>query len=199
MQNSSGYMNQFIRSLLPGFFVPNLTVCVLCASALLTVGRGAEAEKQEYLNGGYFLLHQLCDNEAQLPLLLDLKHSSPEIKTFADRISRTAKESNTSLEQMQDTDPAIKFDRNPLPSIEQDVRESIQDEKQHQLLFGTSGAAFERALLVSQVEASNYARNIAKVLAENENDPKKRISLEKISSKWFLINKETFRLLSTIQ
>jgi hypothetical protein len=188
-----------MKLLLRTFLLLNLTVLIWFGSAWLLPGRGSEAEdKQAYLNGGYFLLHQLCAQEAQLPLLLDVKHASTDVKNFADRISRTAKESNAALEQMQDADPALNFGHNPLPSFERDVRDSIQDEKQDQLLFGTSGAAFERALLVSQVEASNYAQNIAKVLAENEKNPERRKCLEKISSKWLLINKETFRLLSTL-
>jgi hypothetical protein len=191
-------MNQFIKEHCPSFFILIIALTFWCTSATLTVVRGADAEKQEYLNGGYFLLHQLCDNEAQLPLLLDVKHSSSEIKTFADRISRTAKETNAAIDHMQDQDSAIKFERNPLPSIERDVRQSIQDEKQHQLLFGTSGPEFERSLLVSQSEASNYARNIARVLAENEEDAKRKKILEKLSNEWLLISKETFRLLSAV-
>jgi hypothetical protein len=128
-----------------------------------------------------------------------VKHTSAEIESFADKISKTAKESSAVLEYMQDDDPALKFNPNPLPSIERDVRESIQDEKQHQLLFGTNDAEFERALLVSQIEASNYAHNLAKVLAEQETDPKRIKSLEKISSKWLAIHQESFHLLAAIK
>jgi len=184
----------------PSLFYQRLMVSLSCAFIFFTFSRADEASgRQEKLNGGYYLLHHLCDNEDQLPLLLDVKHSSPEIERFADRISKTAKESNAALEQMQDADPSLKFNHNPLPSIERDVRDSIQDEKQDQLLFGTSDAEFERALLVSQIEASNYAHNIAEVLADQDTDPTRIKSLEKISSKWFALNKEAFRLLATVQ
>jgi hypothetical protein len=171
-----------------------------CISGGFTFIHGDDTgARQEKLNGGYYLLHHLCDDEAQLPLLLDVKHAPEAIKTFAIRISKTAKESNSLLEQMQDSDPALKFDQNPLPSIERDVRASIQDEKQHQLLFGTSDAPFVRALLVSQIEASNYGHNLAKVLSEQESDPKRIKLLERISAKWLAIHAEAFRLLSTIR
>src|ERR1700734_3644850 len=125
------------------FFVSRIIILLGCFAASFSLVRGDDmAARQEKLNGGYYLLHQLCDDEAQLPLLLDVKHAPQNIEDFAIRISKTAKESNSLLEQMQDSDPALKFDRNPLPSIERDVRESIQDEKQHQLLFGTSNDAF---------------------------------------------------------
>jgi hypothetical protein len=189
-----------MKSLYDNLFVLSFSAFLWCGSVTLTLSRGdAAIEKQDKLNGGYYLLHHLCNDEAQLPLLIDVKHASPEIEAFADKISRTAKESNSVLEQMQDDNPAIKFSRNPLPPIERDVRESIQDEKQHQLLFGTSNAEFERALLVSQIEASNYAHNIAKILANQETDSKRIKSLEKIASQWLALNKQSLRLLSTIQ
>jgi hypothetical protein len=189
-----------MKSLFPVFLAPWFIVMLGCLFGDFTLVRGSETSAtQEKLNGGYYLLHQLCDDEAQLPLLLDVKHAPDAIKDFAIRVSETAKESNHLLDQMQDSDPLLNFDQNPLPSIERDVRASIQDEKQHQLLFGTSDDAFVRALLVSQIEASNYAHNLAKVLAEQENDPKRIKCLEKISSKWIAIHTEAFRLLSAVQ
>ena len=186
-----------MKSLSAALFIASMILLLGCLSAYFGCARGdGESARQEKLNGGYFLLHQLCENEAQLPLLLDVKHAPDHIEAFAIRISKTAKETNSVLEQMQDGDPALQFDRNPLPSIERDARASIQDEKQHQLLFGTSDDAFVRALLVSQIEASNYAHNLAKVLSEQENDPKRMKLLEKISAKWLALNREAFRLLS---
>jgi septal ring factor EnvC (AmiA/AmiB activator) len=189
-----------MKSFSETIFIVSATAFLWCGSTAVTLSRGdGTTERQDKLNGGYYLLHHLCNDEAQLPLLIDLKHASAEIEAFADKISRTAKESNSLLEQMQDGDPAIKFNRNPLPAIERDVRESIQDEKQHQLLFGTKDAEFERALLVSQIEASNYAHNIAKVLSDQETDSNRIKSLAKISARWLAINQEAFRFLSTIR
>jgi hypothetical protein len=130
-----------------------------------------------------------------LPLLLDVKDAPPEIERYADHISKTAKESIAALERMQESDAHLKFDKNPLPPIERDVRESIQADKQHQLLFGTTGAEFVRTLLVSQVEASSYALNLAKVLSQQEKDPDRVKALQHISVKWRAIHLETMRLL----
>jgi hypothetical protein len=200
MEQSKHAPKSIMKLLSRVFHVLSIITLIGCVSAPFTLVRGDDAgARQEKLNGGYFLLHQLCDDDAQLPLLLDVKHAPEAIETFAIRISKTAKESNSLLEQMQDSDPALNFDRNPLPSIERDVRASIQDEKQHQLLFGTSDDAFVRALLVSQVEASNYGRNLAKVLSEQESDAKRIKLLERISAKWLAIHSEAFRLLSTVQ
>ncbi len=153
--------------------------------------------RQAKLNVGYYLLHRLCNDEAQLPLLLDVKHAPDAIEGFAIKVSKTAKASNALLEQMEAGDRGLNFDKNPLPSIEQDVRASIQDEKKHELLFGTRDEAFVRALLVSQIEASNYGHNLAKVLSEQESDPNRIKALTRISVQWMAIRREAFRLLSS--
>jgi hypothetical protein len=168
-------------------------------AAFLGFPGGAEADDgtaaRANLNGGCFLLHDLLDNEASLPILLDLKTSPPEIQDFAIKISRAAKSGITTLEEMRDHDSAMNWDRNPLPKIEQDIRASITDEKEHQLLFGAKGPEFVRALLVSQAEASKYAANIAKVLSEKDGNPDHRQDFKRISEQWHALYDEDFRLL----
>lgn len=160
--------------------------------------RGSEtSERQDKLNGGYYLLHHLCDDESQLPLLIAVKHTPPEVAGYVDRISKTAKESSASLEQMQKGDSSLRFDKNPLPEVERDVRASIRDAKQHQLLFGTTDSDFVHALLVSQIEASNYALNLAKVLSEQESDPARVKKLQRISVKWQTLYEEAYRRLKS--
>jgi len=189
-------MNHFIRRLILNLIRPGLLVSFLCICCILTPTRGSEtSEHRDYLNGGYYLLHHLCEDEGKLPLLLDVKDAPPEIESYADHISKTAKESIAALERIQDSDPHLKFDKTPLPRIERDVRKSIQADKQHQLLFGTTGAEFVRALLVSQIEASSYALNLAKVLSQEEKNPDRVKSLRHISAQWRAIHEETIRLL----
>ena len=150
---------------------------------------------QAKLNGGYYLLHKLADDESQLPILLDLKHAPPEIIQYADKISKAGKETEGALEDMHDHDPKIQLDRNPLPPIENDVRDSIKDDKQHQLLFGTSNTEFVRALIVSQIEATGYALNLSKVLAEQESDPARIKKFQHLSARWLALRNEAFGIL----
>jgi hypothetical protein len=166
---------------------------------LVTVSSPANANdastERDNLNGGYYLLHKLCDDEAQLPLLMDIKTTPKEIDAFAIRISQTAKESLATLDRLKSHDKNLDFDQNPLPKIEQDVRDSIKGEKQHQLLFGTTGPDFARAVLVSQIEASSYAENLSKVLAAQEKDSDRSKSLGRMADKWRLIHDQAFALL----
>jgi hypothetical protein len=96
---------------------------------------------------------------------------------------------------MQERDPIIQFDRNPLPRIERDARASIKDDKQHQLLFGTTDSEFARALLVSQIEACTYALHLSKILAEQETDRDRAKTLRHISAQWLGLRNEAFRIL----
>jgi hypothetical protein len=168
----------------------------ICGFFSLMAVRGDDASTyRDNLNGGFYLLHSLLDNEAGVPILLDLKSSPREIQDFATEISRTAKEGEAVMEKMRDADPKIRWDMNPLPKIEQDVRASITGEKEHQLLFGTKGPDFVRAFLLSQAEASKYAANIAKVMAEQDKNPWHSREFSRISARWHALNEQDFRLL----
>jgi hypothetical protein len=166
------------------------------STLLANVAFASEASlRQEKLNGGYYLLHHVASDETQVPLLLIIKTAPPALKDYADQISRTGKETVAALERMQQGDASLQFDKNPLPQIEQDVRDSIKADKQHQLLFGTKNSEFVRALLISQIEASTYALNLGKVLADQENDPDRVKTLRHLSAKWLERRNEAFRIL----
>lgn len=151
--------------------------------------------QQAKLNGGYYLLHKLSNDEAQLPLLLDLKTAPAEVQKFANRISKIAKETEGDIETMRDRDPALRYDQNPLPAIEQETRESISSDKQHMLLFGKKGPEFVRALLNTQIEATSYGLNLCKVLADQETDPGRAKTLRHLSAQWLALRDEAFRIL----
>jgi hypothetical protein len=170
------------------------TLCLLPGGTIHSVA-SETSEHQTYLNGGYYLLHNLASDEAQLPLVLVVKDAPPNIKPYTDRISKLAKETTADLEQVQSRDPSLQFDKNPLPSVEQDVRDSIKDDKQHQMLMEATGHEFVRVLVVSQIEASTYAANLAKVLADQEKDGRRAHTLRDLSAKWLAVRKDSYRLL----
>jgi len=124
-----------------------------------------------------------------------VKHAPPEISSFADEISKTGKETMSALDRLREHDSAIRFDQNPLPAIERETRDFIKDDKQHQLLFGTKDSEFVRCVLVSQIEASTYAKNLASVLADQETSPDRSRALRQISARWDGIRNKTYRIL----
>jgi hypothetical protein len=163
---------------------------------LANPGRAGDADHQQnYLNGGYYLLHKLGSDEDQVPLLMDLKHAPKEIAVYADRMSQTGKETMAQIERIQQKHPATAFDKNPLPAIEQDTRDSIKADKQHQLLFGTKDTEFVRAFLISQIEASTYGMSLAKVLAAGEQNPATVHALQHLAAQWLQRRDEAFQIL----
>jgi hypothetical protein len=144
---------------------------------------------------GFYLLSDVCQQETQVKLITLIKTTPPGVVDFVKRVSQTADESVATINRLQKGDPSLKTTDNPLPAFEQRVRNSIRDDKQHQLLFGTKGPDFARALLVTQIEATNYITNIAKDLAASDPDPDCARTLNRLSAKWLSLRVEAFRLL----
>jgi hypothetical protein len=170
--------------------------CVLIALALALLPARAGDDNARYLNNGYSLLHNLCDQETQLDMILIVKTAPKDVADFAHEVSRAAKANEALLEDLRDHDKAIRFNQSGLPKFEVDTRESIKGDKQHMLLFGTKGSAFARALLVTQIEAGTYGMNLAKVLADAEPNPHRAAVLQKISARWGKIRDKAYRLLN---
>jgi hypothetical protein len=173
----------------------SLTGGFLAAFLLLLVPLRAD-DDQSYRNNGYSLLHHLFDQEKSVELILVVKTAPKDVADFVHEVSQGAKDSLDSLDELRDHDKAIRFDEAGLPQFELDTRASIKGDKQHMLLFGTTGSAFARTLLVSQIEAGTYGMNLAKVLADAEPNPQRAAVLQKISARWGKIRDKAYRLLN---
>lgn len=173
----------------------SLAGCLFLLAAALSPGRADDPARQQNLNAGYFLLHKILEDEEGLPFLLDVKTSPKELEDFANTISRRAKDDEAAMDRMRQADPAMRWDRNPLPKFEQDVRKSISAEKAHQLLFGSKGPEFARAFLVSQAEATKYTANLAKILAAEAPTRERQRDFSRMSARWQALYEQTFRLL----
>jgi hypothetical protein len=167
-----------------------------CLAVLLLVAPVRADDSQAYLNNGYSLLHNLCDQEKSVELILVVKTTPKDVADFAHEVSKSAGNDLDLLDDLRDHDKAIRFDRGGLPQFELDTRASIKADKQHMLLFGTTNSAFARALLVTQIEAGSYGMNLAKVLAGAEPNPHRAAVLQKISSRWEKLRDKAYRLLN---
>jgi hypothetical protein len=169
---------------------------LIAGSGILAASDQALSKEQKDRNGGYYLLHDLLDQEADVDKIMLVKNAPPEIGHFTKTISALASESLATLDKLKSQDSTLNFDKNPLPAIEIEVRKSITDDKEHQLLFGTKGPAFVRALLVSQIQAGNYAKHLAKVLAQHESGDT-RAALEKMADQWSRQVEKAYSLLES--
>jgi hypothetical protein len=150
---------------------------------------------QREMNNGYALLHSLCDEETQVDMIMMVKTTPPDVARLAKEISKSAKEDMATLDDMADHDPAIHFGQNGLPKIETQTRGSIKDQKQDLLVFKTKGSDFAKTLVLTQIEASTYGENMAKVMADDETDPHRAEALRHIASRWATIKNKAYALL----
>ena len=166
----------------------------LAVALLATAPLRADVSQRD-LNYGYALLHHLCDQETQVSMIAIIKTTPPEVARLTKEISQSAKEDMANLDELADHNPAIHFGENGLPTIETQTRDLIEKEKQHLLLFGSKDTDFAKALVLSQIEASTYAENLAKALADDETNPHRAEVLRHIGSRWAAIKDKSYSLL----
>ncbi len=147
------------------------------------------------LRAGFYLLHQVCDQESQVDMLNIIKTTPPDVADYVKRVSGLAKESVATLDRFADHDSSLQDTTDPLPPFEQATRKNIQDEKEHQLLFGTKGATYARRLLFSQIQAANYIVNLSQTWSERDPDADRDAAMRKMSERWAKIRDEGFRML----
>jgi hypothetical protein len=172
-----------------------LAAAILSCFSPATPLRADDDSKKE-MKDGFFLIHNVCHEESQVHLITLMKTTPPYLVSYVTRISKLADDSLEALDDMEDHDPSLKSDDSPLPAFERAVRDSISEEKQHDLLFGTTGPAFSRALILTQLDASNYIANMAKVLAEEDENDSRARTLDKISRRWAAIRTEGVQFLT---
>ncbi len=167
----------------------------------VTLGPSVEANPkatgaESNLRDGFFLLQDVSQREAWVGLITFVKTSPPELADYAKKISVAADQTLAVVDRAEKADSSVQGDSNPLPAIERDARQSIREDKQDQLLFGTKGPAFARAFLLAQIEAATYITHLAKVMAAEDPNAARARALQKISDRWLQLRNEGFRLLN---
>lgn len=121
---------------------------------------------------GYGLLNDLVRDVRRVDGVLWIKggSTSDPVKTLIRDIADTAGDAADRLEQFAGQTPGLITEEPALPEVERAVRERSGKLTQSKLL-GSSGRAFEIELLISQIKATSYARNLARTLAERDADP----------------------------
>jgi hypothetical protein len=172
-------------------FVMASVILLTCGSPLI----GAESKPgQVSLNDGYSLFYDFCKQESQLSLLLWIKTTPPDISDYAKLIASTAREDMTILEKMGVADSSLELNKVSLPPFELDVRSSMAEDRKQQLIWGSSGTAFAKALVMTQSETTNYGLHVAKVLAEMEPDSHRALAMHRMYDKWLELHNEAYRL-----
>jgi len=174
-----------------------LGILSLMMTSQLNAAPPSLSVEQKARNDGLYLFKTLCGKEEKVELIMLVKTAPPEIGAYTKELSAQARESLALIEELQKESPSIKLDQEPLPQVEVDTRASIQEDKQHSLLFGTKGPAFSRALVVTQIEACMYAKHLTLVLAKNVKRESQQKALLKNSAQWDKLMEKGFTLLGS--
>jgi hypothetical protein len=123
-------------------------------------------------NNCYSLLHELLDDEKDVSMLRFLKHEDTGLKALINKVAASAGAGATQLEEFAKRDPSLALDDLDLPPGEKKTRASISSKEEKDLLRH-SGDEFELILVVTQIEALNYASHLARVASENDSEPER--------------------------
>lgn len=173
--------------------IANLARLVLGFAALLSLAACASVKQTDLakpssaktaLNEGYSLLAYLLKDESDLDKILWIKDANPATAGLIKKIAQTSRDTLTRLESLASEKPGLDLATRGLPSVEAQTRDAISKSTASTLL-GSSGKSFELRILLTQVQAMNYATHLCQVLAVSEINPERR-SFLKTSGKKFL-------------
>ena len=171
---------------------------LILGTLILTSTKSADAApsvtSQAALNDGYSLFYDFCDQESQLSLLLWIKTTPPNVADYAKRVSSTAKDDMAILKKFGVEDSDLHLDKVSLPPFEVEVRKSMAADRKQQLVWGSSGVGFAKAVHMTQSEATNYGLHVARILAETEPDPDRARAMRHICDKWTALHADAYRM-----
>jgi hypothetical protein len=124
---------------------------------------GTEATR----NNCYSLLHQLLNEEKDISKLHFIKRENPDLKNLLKKIASAAHAGAKQLEAFARQDPSLILDDYRLPPGEEQTRADIGSQKKKELLH-ESGDKLEFTLLLTQIEALNYASHLAHIAGQND-------------------------------
>ena len=114
-------------------------------------------------------------------MLRFIKRENADLKTLIKKVATTAGTAASRLEHYAKEDHSIILDDFRLPPGEDKTRKSIGAAKEKELLHH-AGDTFEVILLLTQVEALNYASHLAKVGGENDFQSERARYLARLSA-----------------
>jgi hypothetical protein len=180
-------------------FVYGAVVCLLGFAGCSTVppvipifGRPARIRDE-----GYSLLYTLADKQSNVGKILIIKSASAKVSAEIKEIAQVFSEAKGQLDGFAKEDSGLSFKMSHLPSMEEKTRAAIQSTTTKDLLF-SSGKAFELRLLLTQVQALDYASHLANELADQEGNPKRKEFLTQFAKQCEQHHKQVVELVAAL-
>ena len=146
---------------------------------------------------GYSLLYTLASKQSDVGKILILKSASPKVSAEIKQIAQVFSQARKQLDGFVKEDGSLNFKMSHLPSMEEKTRAAIESTTTKDLLF-SSGKAFELRLLLTQVEALDYASHLANQLAAQDGNPKRKEFLTQFAKQCEQHHKQVVDLLASL-
>jgi hypothetical protein len=146
---------------------------------------------------GYSLLYALADKQSNVGKILVIKSASAKVSAEIKQIAEVFSQAKKQLDGFLKDDGSLNFKMSHLPTMEEKTRAAIESTTTKDLLF-SSGKAFELRLLLTQVEALDYASHLANQLANQDGNPKRKEFLTQFAKQCEQHHKQVVDLLASL-
>ena len=168
-----------------------------CHSGSNTIDFGADKTSGENAdrNDGYSLLYNEMKQLKDVGKALMLREKTEPFDTTIRAIGAMANAAYNQIDAFSKEDPGLRIDLMPLPTVETEVRKSIQI-SEAEGLFTSKGANFQRRLLLSQQNGLEYAEHLAKVIRKYDDNRKRKEFLESLEKQAHGLREEVIKLIA---
>jgi hypothetical protein len=134
-------------------------------------------------------------DESQVGGIFVLKSADPAVANLVKQIGTDCLGYKNQLEDFAKADKGIEFDVADLPPVEKESRGLIAASQTHDLLF-SSGKDFQLRLLLTQIQAMDYASHLSQAIEKHEDDPARKKFLADMSKHCADLHDELVKLLA---
>jgi hypothetical protein len=160
-----------------------LTCCVaLTGCAAVTSPAPDSGGADRVRNEGYSLLYKLMSDESKVGQIFILKSASASVTDVVKEVGNSCQTYKKQLDDFAAADNGMHLNMPDLPIAEQQSRDLIAGSQTRSLLI-SSGREFEVQLLITQVQAMDYASHLAKAIERHEEDKDRKQFLTDLSAR----------------
>lgn len=123
------------------------------------------------------------NDESEVGKIFILKSADDSVKSVVKEIGSACEAAKKQMDEFPKQNIRIEYDVPDLPYMEKRSRD-LQAKDDERALLTTSGKEFERRLIFTQAEATNYAMQLCKALNEKETDPGRKSFLENLAKQF---------------
>ncbi|MGA2582728.1 MAG: hypothetical protein ABSG31_05575 [Tepidisphaeraceae bacterium] len=134
-------------------------------------------------NEGYSLLYQLMSDNSRVGDIFIIKKADAPVGDLVKQIGYACQLAKKQMDDFPKSDKRIEYDVLDLPTIEQNQRDLTAQIDQKELL-GSSGKIFELRLVLTQVDSTRYAAELAQALLAIDDDPARKMFLTSLNQQF---------------